>query len=85
MLQCKLAEGSNEAFVRDVKAALEPQCVLFYDWQLNDVSRFTTKPGSFTVLTTDTTYNLVDFYVTPTTYQQHLMLVDIHRERILMF
>ena len=81
MLQCKLAEGSNEAFVRDVKAAPEPHCVLFYDWQLNDVSRFTTKPGSFTVLTADTTYNLGDLYVTPTTYQQSMLVYIIITEK----
>ena len=31
MLQCKVCEGKSEAFVRDVKAAPEPQCVLFSD------------------------------------------------------
>ena len=29
MLQCKVCEGKADAFVRDVKAAPEPQCVLF--------------------------------------------------------
>lgn len=75
MLQCKLSEGKSDAFVRDVKAAPEPQCVLFTDWQLNDLARFITKPSQFCVFTADTTYNLGDFYVTPTTYQ-HLMLED---------
>ena len=29
MLECKLAQGTQDAFVRDVKAAPEPQCILF--------------------------------------------------------
>ena len=60
--------------MRDVKAAPEPQCV-FTDWQLADLVCFVTKPSDFCVFTADTTYNLGDFYVTPTTYQ-HLMLED---------
>ena len=75
MLQCKLSEGKADAFVRDVKAAPEPQCVLFSDWQLNDLSRLVTNPDQFSIFSADTTYNLGDFYVTPTTYQ-HLMLED---------
>ena len=31
MLECKLAQGTQEAFVRDVKATPDPQCVLFFD------------------------------------------------------
>lgn len=76
MLQCKVSEGKEDAFVRDVKATPEPQCVLFTDWQLNDLSRFVTNQNQFSIFTADTTYNLGDFYVTPNTYQ-HLMLEDI--------
>ena len=75
MLECKLAQGKSEAFVRDVKAAPEPMAVLFNDWQLNDLERFCTNNHSFSVLSVDTTFILGDFYVTPTTYR-HLMLVD---------
>ena len=32
MLECKLAQGKSEAFVRDVKAAPEPMAIVFYDW-----------------------------------------------------
>ena len=42
MLECKLAQGTQEAFVRDVKAAPDPQCVLFFDWQIADMERFLT-------------------------------------------
>ena len=76
MLQCKLSQGKDNAYVRDVQAAPEPQCVLFYDWQIADLTRFLTNPKQFSVFSADTTYNLGDFYVTPTVYQ-HIMLEDI--------
>ena len=34
LLECKLAQGTTDAFIRDVKAAPTPQSVLFFDWQL---------------------------------------------------
>ena len=77
MLECKLAQGKGEVFVQDVKAAPEPQSVLFYDWQADDLVRFCTNNYSFSVLTVDTTFNLGDFFVTPMTYH-HLMLEDVH-------
>lgn len=43
MLECKLAQGTLEAFVRDVKAAPDPQCILFFDWQIADMERFVTR------------------------------------------
>ena len=76
MLECKLAQGTEELFVRDVKAAPDPQCVLCFDWQVKDMERFLTQPEGFGILTVDTTYNLGQFYVTPTTYP-HLMLEDV--------
>ena len=75
MLQSKLTEGS-EKFVRDIKIAPEPMCVLFMDWQMDDMVRFLTNHRNFSILTVDTTYNLGDFYVTPTTYK-HLMLLEV--------
>ena len=81
MLECKLAQGSQEAFVRDVKAAPDPQCVLFFDWQITDMVRFVTDTEEQSgILTVDPTYNLGNFYVTPTTYP-HLMLEDISTGR----
>ena len=77
MLECKLAQGTQEAFVRDVKAAPDPQYILFFDWQLADMERFVTNSSEQCgILTIDPTYNLGQFYVTPTTYP-HLMLEDI--------
>lgn len=75
MLQCKLTEGTSDAFVRDVKAAPDPQCVMMFDFQLQDLVRFLTDSRKFSIFTADTTYNVGNFYVTPTTYK-HLMLVD---------
>ena len=76
MLECKLAQGKGELFVEDVKAAPEPQSVLFYQWQVDDLVHFCTNNSNFSVLTVDTTFNLGDFFVTPMTY--HLFLECIH-------
>ena len=80
MLECKVAQGLKEAFVQDVKAAPDPQCILFFDWQMQDMERFLTQPEEFGILTVDTTYNLGHFYVTPTTYP-HLMLEDVSTKK----
>ena len=83
MLQCKLVQGTADAFVRDIKAAPDPQCVLFFDWQLKGLVRFCTDSRRFSILTADTTYNLGEFYVTPTTYK-HLMLVNSSQQHPVM-
>ena len=75
MMECKLAQGKADSFIRDVKAAPEPMAVLFFDWQLQDLERFCTDNSNFTILCVDTTFNLGEFYVTPTVYR-HLMLED---------
>jgi hypothetical protein len=80
MLSCKLAQGTQDAFVRDVKAAPDPQSILFYDWQICDMERFLTHKSHFGILTSDPTYNLGQFYVTPITYP-HLMLQDINSKK----
>lgn len=56
ILECKLAQGKNDAFVRDVKAAPEPMAVCYSDWQVQDMKRFCTNPDEFTVMCADTTY-----------------------------
>jgi len=61
MLQCKLSEGKSDSFVRYVKAAPDPQCVLYTDWQMSELVKFTTKLARFSVFVADTTYNLGDF------------------------
>ena len=80
MLECKLAQGKGELFVQDVKAAPEPQSVLFHDWQADDLVRFCTNSHHFSVLTADTTFNLGEFFVTPMTYH-HLLLENVHTGR----
>ena len=61
MLQCKLTEGTSDAFVRDVKAAPDPQCVMMFDFQLQDLVRFLTDSRKFSIFTADTTYNIGNF------------------------
>ena len=68
MMECKLSQGKNELYVQDVKAAPEPQSILFSGWQLQDLVRFCTDNRSFTPLSVDTTFNLGDFYDTPVSY-----------------
>ena len=63
--------------MQDVKAAPEPQSVLFFDWQANDLVRFCTNNSNFSILTVDTTFNLGEFFVTPVTYH-HLLLEDVN-------
>lgn len=80
MLECKAVQPREDLFVRDVKAAPSPQCVLFFDWQLQDMCRFLTNNKMFGIFTADTTYNLGEFYVTPTAYPQ-LMLEDVRTKK----
>lgn len=77
MLECKLAQGTKKTFVRDVKAAPEPQCILCFDTQIADMERFLCDGNqAHGILTVDPTYNLGEFYVTPTSYP-HLMPEDV--------
>ena len=73
MLMCKEGEGNKDAFVRVVNAAPYPMMVLAFDWMLDDLVRFCTVPGSFSVLSVDPTFSLGSFDVTVTTYR-HLLL-----------
>ena len=76
LLECKLAQGTVDSFIRDVKAAPNPQSVMFFDWQINEMSKFLTNNTKFGVLNVDTTFNLGKFYVTTTSYP-HLLLENI--------
>ena len=80
MLECKLTQGKDDAFVRDIKAAPSPQSILFFDWQLRDMECFLTNNRQFGVLTVDTTFNLGELYVTIVTYPQ-LMLQDVNTRK----
>ena len=48
---------------------------MMFNFQLQNLVRFLTDSRKFSIFTADTTYNVGNFYVTPTTYK-HLMLVD---------
>ena len=61
--------STTEAFIRSVEAAPEPMCVLSTDQQLYNMERFCTQSPSSVL----PTFNLGDFYVTPTTF--HNLLV----------
>ena len=75
MTRCKCSDGTGQ-FVRDVKAAPDPAVVLATDSQLHDLSKFSTNPEEFCIVTVDPTFNLGDFEVTPITYR-HLLLVSL--------
>ena len=71
MLQCKLSEGKADSFMHDVKVPPEPQRIPFTDWYLSDL---VPSPQS-SLFSANTTYNLSDFNMIPTTYW-HLMVDD---------
>ena len=72
LLECK-KQGKNVTFIRDVKLAPEPSCVLATDRQLHDLARFCCNPFQYSPLTVDPTFNLGQYNVTIVTYK-HLML-----------
>lgn len=69
----KQASTRSTAFIRDVRIAPEPLCVMTSDRQLNDLKRFCCNPVEFRPFTVDPTFDIGQFNVTPITYQ-HLVL-----------
>ena len=67
------ASDRKSAFIRDVRVAPEPMCVLTTDRQLNDMVRFCCNPVEFKPFTVDPTFDIGHYNVTPITYQ-HLLL-----------
>ncbi|KAK3735225.1 hypothetical protein QZH41_000224 [Actinostola sp. cb2023] len=70
-----LKEGNRDpenAFVRKVETASDPNVVLATNHQLKDIERFCTNPSQFCVLGVDPTFNFGKYYVTLTTYR-HLL------------
>lgn len=59
--ECKLAQGTTDAFIRHVKAAPTPQSVLFFDWQLKELKKFLTNNCNFGIFNVDTAFNLGNF------------------------
>ena len=72
MQQAKLGDKSG-LFIRETRPSPEPAFVVAHDCQLNDLVRFCTVPGNFSILTIDPTFNLGDFDVTPVTYRHQLL------------
>ena len=74
----RLEASQLKPFIRCVQVTPEPSCIVASDSQLNDLVRFcTTQFLPASVLCIDTTFNLGNFFVTPTTYK-HKILVDRH-------
>lgn len=69
----KQAIDRKSAFIRDVRVAPEPTCILTTDRQLNDMERFCCNPVEYKPFTVDPTFDIGDYNVTPITYQ-HLLL-----------
>jgi len=75
MAMCKQSLGKDEdPFIRIVSSAPEPMCVMCTDLQLSDIERFCTSPEKFCPLTVDPTFNLGDFSVTVTSFQNLLLV-----------
>ena len=72
LLECK-RQGDNATFIRTVKLAPEPSCVLATNRQLHDIARFCCDPFQYSPLTVDPTFNLGPYNVTIVTYK-HLIL-----------
>jgi hypothetical protein len=74
--ECKKQAGNtNTAFLRDVRVAPEPLCIMTTNRQLNDLKRFCCNPVEFRPFTVDPTFDIGNYNVTPITYQ-HLLLAN---------
>ena len=74
----RLEASQLKPFIRRVQVTPEPSCIVASDGQLNDLVRFcTTQFLPASVVCIDTTFNISNFFVTPTTYK-HKILVDRH-------
>lgn len=64
-----LAHAKHDAAIRNMQWNPNPRVVFATDQQLAEIVEECCTPGSQSVLSIDTTYNVGDFYVTSTTYQ----------------
>ena len=84
-LKSKEEEETGKVYIRRLQVAPSPACVLASDRQVQDVKRFCANTTeNFSVLSIDTTFNIGDFYATPTTYR-HLLLDDRRTENPPLF
>ena len=69
----RLEASQLKPFIRLAQVTPEPSCIVASDGQLNDLVRFcTTKFLPASVLCIDTTFNIGEFFVTPTTSERNL-------------
>ena len=59
----------KEKYIHGVTAWPEGMCIVGFPYQFYDISRFCSNPLQFYPLGIDTTFNLGEFYVTPTAYE----------------
>ena len=79
-LKSKEEEDAGKPYIRRLQIAPSPACVVASDRQLTDIKRFCANTtDNVSVLSIDTTFNIGDFYLTPTTYR-HLLLEDKRTE-----
>lgn len=64
-------EGEEQFIPHRIASWPEPMCILGY--QYHDIARFCSDPSLHCFLTIDTTFNLGNFYVTPTSYRNFLL------------
>ena len=69
----KQSKDRKSAFIRDVRVANKPLCVLATDRQLNDLKRFCCNETEFRPFSVDPTFDIGQFNVTPISYE-HLLL-----------
>lgn len=77
-------ESGDEKFSRGITAWPEPMCVLGYDYQFKDIARFCCSQREAYPLGLDTTFNLGEFYVTPTSYK-NLLLYNVRDDKPPLF
>ena len=64
---------SEGEFIHSITAWPEPMCILGYQYQFHDISRFFSSQVGYHPLGIDTTFNLGEFYVTPTAYKSLIL------------
>ena len=70
----------EEKYIHGVTAWPEAMCIVDFSYQFHDILRFCSNPLQFYPLGIDTTFNLGEFYVTPTAYKS-LILENAHNEK----
>ena len=72
-------DNDGESFIHGISAWPEAMCIVGLPYQFHDITRFCCGPLEFYPLCIDTTFNLGQFYVTPTTYKKLLLVMESHQ------